>query len=162
MLDRVPGEAKLYIGGLFTLKAKQALKEANITHVLSVLTLPLDGTLFENYKHLSIDIDDDEDADIIQHFPTTNAFLHEGLDGGGGVLVHCAMGKSRSATTIIAHLLHTYPKTHTPTTALALLRQSRPLCEPNPGFMAQLELYHLLVLGEGEEGEFGVGSAAGE
>ncbi|KAL8867615.1 MAG: hypothetical protein Q9198_008453, partial [Flavoplaca austrocitrina] len=88
MLDRVPGEAKLYIGGLFTLKAKQALKEANITHVLSVLTLPLDGTLFENYKHLSIDIDDDEDADIIQHFPTTNAFLHEGLDGGGGVLVH--------------------------------------------------------------------------
>ncbi|KAL9636954.1 MAG: hypothetical protein Q9204_002064 [Flavoplaca sp. TL-2023a] len=88
MLDRVPGEANLYIGGLFTLKAKQALKEANITHVLSVLTLPLDGTLFENYKHLSIDIDDDEDADIIQHFPATNAFLREGLDGGGGVLVH--------------------------------------------------------------------------
>ncbi|KAL8770342.1 MAG: hypothetical protein Q9209_003978 [Squamulea sp. 1 TL-2023] len=141
LLDRVPGGAHLYIGGIFTLKRKEALKEANITHVLSVLTLPLDTALFEGYKHLSIDIDDDEHADIIQHFPAINAFVQEGLDGGGGVLVHCAMGKSRSATAIIAYLLSTHP-THTPTTALTLLRQCRPTCEPNPGFMDQLNLYH--------------------
>ncbi|KAL8802296.1 MAG: hypothetical protein Q9200_006630 [Gallowayella weberi] len=88
VLDRVPGDANLYIGGIFTLKRKEALKEANITHILSVLTLPLDPTLFESYKHLAIDIDDDEDADIIQHFPASNAFIQEGLEGGGGVLVH--------------------------------------------------------------------------
>ncbi|KAI4107095.1 MAG: hypothetical protein LQ339_002791 [Xanthoria mediterranea] len=88
MLDRVPGEVNLYIGGLFTLKRKEALKEANITHVLSVLTLPLDRALFEDYQHLAIDIDDDEDADIIQHFPACNAFIRDGLRGGGGVLVH--------------------------------------------------------------------------
>lgn len=52
------------------------------------------------------------------------------------------MGKSRSATAIIAHLLSTHPTHHTPTTALTLLRRCRPLCEPNPGFMAQLHLYH--------------------
>ncbi|KAL8915778.1 MAG: hypothetical protein Q9172_006666, partial [Xanthocarpia lactea] len=73
---------------IFTLKRKEALKEANITHVLSILTLPLDTVLFEDYKHLAIDIDDDEDADIIQYFPATNAFIREGLDTGGGVLVH--------------------------------------------------------------------------
>ncbi|KAL8681701.1 MAG: hypothetical protein Q9224_002330 [Gallowayella concinna] len=88
VLDRVPGDANLYIGGIFTLKRKEALKEANITHILSVLTLPLDPALFENYKHLAIDIDDDEDADIIQHFPASNVFIQEGLEGGGGVLVH--------------------------------------------------------------------------
>ncbi|KAL8666492.1 MAG: hypothetical protein Q9168_007479 [Polycauliona sp. 1 TL-2023] len=88
MLDRVPGEANLYIGGLFTLKRKEALKSANITHVLSVLTLPLDQALFQNFKHLAIDVDDDEDADIIQHFPATNAFIQEALDGGGGILIH--------------------------------------------------------------------------
>ncbi|KAL8808071.1 MAG: hypothetical protein Q9182_000349 [Xanthomendoza sp. 2 TL-2023] len=141
VLDRVPGDANLYIGGIFTLKRKEALKEANITHVLSVLTLPLDPALFEGYKHLAIDIDDDEDADIIQHFPTSNAFVLEGLGRGGGVLVHCAMGKSRSATAIIAYLLSTSPA-YTPTTALSLLRQTRPLCEPNLGFMHQLHLYH--------------------
>ncbi|KAI4234750.1 MAG: hypothetical protein LQ349_003591 [Xanthoria aureola] len=52
------------------------------------------------------------------------------------------MGKSRSATAIIAHLLSTHPTHHSPTTALTLLRRCRPLCEPNPGFMTQLHLYH--------------------
>ena len=73
---------------LFTLKRKEALKTANITHVLSVLSLPLDAALFEGYQQSIIDIDDDEDADIIQHFPASNAFIREGLHGGGGVLVH--------------------------------------------------------------------------
>ncbi|KAI4116091.1 MAG: hypothetical protein LQ345_003426 [Seirophora villosa] len=140
-LDPVLGEAKLYVGGLFTLKRTAALKRANITHVLSVLTLPLDEALFEGYQRLVIDIDDLEDEDIIQHFPTSNAFIKAGLEGGGGVLVHCAMGKSRSATLLIAHYLSTHPAA-TPTTALMLLRQGRPMAEPNPGFMDQLHLYH--------------------
>ncbi|KAL8689814.1 MAG: hypothetical protein Q9218_004599 [Villophora microphyllina] len=141
VLDRVPGDANLYIGGLFTLKRKEALKIANITHVLSVLTLPLDDALFNGYKHLPIDIDDDEDADLIQHFPASNAFIQEGLEGGGGVLVHCAMGKSRSATLVIAYLLSA-SIAEAPTAALTLLRQCRPVAEPNTGFWSQLELYH--------------------
>ncbi|KAI4178401.1 MAG: hypothetical protein L6R41_008405, partial [Letrouitia leprolyta] len=88
MLDRVPGDAKLHIGGLFTLKRTEALNSANITHVLSVLTLPLDEALFDGFEHLIIDINDDEGADIIQHFPASNAFIRKGLDSGGGVLVH--------------------------------------------------------------------------
>ncbi|KAL8935372.1 MAG: hypothetical protein Q9216_005461 [Gyalolechia sp. 2 TL-2023] len=140
-LDRVPGDAQLHIGGLFTLKRKEALKEANITHVLSVLTLPLDEALFEGYSRLVIDVDDDEGADIIQHFPASNAFIQEGLDGGGGVLVHCAMGKSRSATLILAYLLST-SQLLTPISALMHLRLARPIAEPNPGFMDQLHLYH--------------------
>lgn len=52
------------------------------------------------------------------------------------------MGKSRSATICIAYLLHRQPGALTPQSALALVRESRPLCEPNDGFMEQLELYH--------------------
>ena len=52
------------------------------------------------------------------------------------------MGKSRSAAICIAYLLHRQPGALTPQTALALIRQSRPLCEPNDGFMEQLNLYH--------------------
>jgi dual specificity phosphatase 12 len=51
------------------------------------------------------------------------------------------MGKSRSATVCVAYLLHKYPH-HTPASALAVIRQSRPFVEPNSGFMKQLELYH--------------------
>lgn len=54
------------------------------------------------------------------------------------------MGKSRSVTLLIAYLLSTLPRTtsNTPATILSLIRQSRPMAEPIPGFMAQLALYH--------------------
>lgn len=53
------------------------------------------------------------------------------------------MGKSRSATLLIAYLLSksTSPSTN-PTTILQLIRECRPHAEPNPGFMQQLEIYH--------------------
>ena len=52
------------------------------------------------------------------------------------------MGKSRSATICIAYLLHQQRSALTPESALALIREGRPLCEPNDGFMQQLCLYH--------------------
>lgn len=51
------------------------------------------------------------------------------------------MGKSRSAAVCIAFLLHRKIAT-SPQAALELIQQSRPLCEPNDGFMKQLDLYH--------------------
>ena len=51
------------------------------------------------------------------------------------------MGKSRSATLIVAYLLSQNPL-HNPQSALDLIRQSRPFAEPNSGFMDQLVLYH--------------------
>jgi dual specificity phosphatase 12 len=50
------------------------------------------------------------------------------------------MGKSRSVTIVIAYLLRQYPH-HTVKSALDLIRESRPIAEPNDGFIAQLELY---------------------
>ncbi|KAF2461427.1 protein-tyrosine phosphatase-like protein [Lineolata rhizophorae] len=140
LLDKVPGDLRLYIGGLFTLRRKQALQEANITHVLSVLKLPLDQGLFRDFRHMVVEVDDDDDEDLLQHFPATNQFIQEGLDGGGGVLVHCAMGKSRSATCVVAFLMQKY--LISPSEALDQIQQSRPSCDPNEGFKAQLELYH--------------------
>lgn len=49
------------------------------------------------------------------------------------------MGKSRSTAVVMAFLMQKY---HIPLAeALARLRESRPMCEPNTGFMRQLELY---------------------
>ncbi|KAK4696769.1 hypothetical protein P7C71_g1204, partial [Lecanoromycetidae sp. Uapishka_2] len=131
-LDRVPGDDDLRY---------EALRKANITHVVSALRLPLDKDLFVNYKHHIVELDDVEDENVIEHFAGCNAFIQEGLDAGGGVLVHCAMGKSRSTTLLIAYLLSTHPNL-TPSTALTQIRQTRPFAEPNSGFMEQLSLYH--------------------
>lgn len=52
------------------------------------------------------------------------------------------MGKSRSATVCIAFLLSEEPGRLTPEQALAFVRKSRPFCEPNEGFMKQLNTYY--------------------
>lgn len=52
------------------------------------------------------------------------------------------MGKSRSATVCIAFLLSRDPAAMDPHEALMLLRRTRQMCEPNDGFMEQLQLYH--------------------
>lgn len=50
------------------------------------------------------------------------------------------MGKSRSVTVTIAYLLRQNPKV-TVDSILERIRESRPIAEPNEGFMAQLQLY---------------------
>ncbi|KAK2845281.1 hypothetical protein FQN49_005878 [Arthroderma sp. PD_2] len=140
------GDDNLYIGGLMALNNKLAIQKGNITHTVTVLRISVDEERFKAFKkHLHIPVDDVDDEDLLQHFPTTNEFIRSGLESGGGtegVLVHCAMGKSRSATICIAFLLHQQPGALTPTEALEVIRRTRPLCEPNDGFMEQLELYH--------------------
>jgi dual specificity phosphatase 12 len=73
---------------LFTLRRKEALKNANITHVLSVLRMNLDQELFKPFEHMVVDVDDVEDENLLQHFSATNSFIQSGLDAGGAVLVH--------------------------------------------------------------------------
>jgi len=61
-----------------------------------------------------------------------------------------AMGKSRSATVVCAFLMKKYGIT--PGQALAQIRETRPFCEPNDGFMKQLELYHRMAETDDIEG----------
>lgn len=53
------------------------------------------------------------------------------------------MGKSRSATLIMAYLMCKYHIS--PYEALSQLREGRPVCGPNDGFMEQLEIYHHML-----------------
>lgn len=178
------------------------LEEHGITHVLSVIRYTLDnvnGFQDDKLVHLSIDIDDVEEADILVHLPKLVRFIEHGLYGEptkersslplagppdddsiteapptpsgpvvssdadasrrskGAVLVHCAMGKSRSVTAVIAYLLWKYPhrfgsvEAHAPNRfsaahnavlrALHWVRQTRGIAEPNDGFIKQLELW---------------------
>lgn len=57
--------------------------------------------------------------------------------------MHCAMGKSRSATIVCAYLMWRHRMS--PEDALARLNEGRPVCDPNAGFWEQLEVYdHML------------------
>ncbi|WPH01872.1 tyrosine protein phosphatase 3 [Acrodontium crateriforme] len=144
-LDQVPRAGELYIGGLHALYQKADLfKEKKITHIVSVIDFDVYTTgTFKQYKSLFIDLVDDPNENLLEHFARTNAFIGDALTGGGAVFVHCAMGKSRSATIVCAYLMWKY--NITPEKALAQLCEGRPVCGPNPGFMEQLDVFYEML-----------------
>lgn len=40
------------------------------------------------FKRMLVEIEDSSSENIIKHFPKSNAFIQDGLNAGGGVLVH--------------------------------------------------------------------------
>lgn len=171
-LDRVPGDEELWVGGIFGLRKPEQLEEKNITSVLSVLKYSFEGwgEKAKEFRHLSIDVDDMDDEDLLRHLPSAVRFIERGLRGDGqdaggsrdkkgGVYVHCAMGKSRSVTCVVAYLLYRYPHRYGGTAgssstaqrrqtakkavegAVDTVREARSIAEPNPGFMKQLRLW---------------------
>ena len=64
------------------------LRECGVTHVLSVLRLPLDDALFVDFTHKVVEVDDVDDENLLEHFPACCTFIQDGLDASGGVLVH--------------------------------------------------------------------------
>ncbi|KAI9888806.1 MAG: tyrosine protein phosphatase yvh1 [Vezdaea aestivalis] len=179
-MQRVPGPDNLYIGGsvipppsfsfdpslvpadgskltrsfsfsVLCLRRPQAME--HISHVVSVMREKVSSTSdsFRDYHRLHIPINDMTDENLLEHFPACNRFIHSALAGGGSIFVHCVIGKSRSASVVLAYLLvrhqfHPELEALTPETALALLREARPLVEPNSGFWGQLQLYHRIIL----------------
>jgi len=64
-------------------------------------------------------------------------FIHQYRVAGKNVVVHCAQGKSRSATVVIAYLM--VVKNLTYLDALKIVQQKRPIALPNQGFEGQLK-----------------------
>ena len=58
--------------------------------------------------------------------------IHSTIQDGGGVLVHCAQGKSRSSTLVIAYLVNTEKLGFD--SALVMVKACRSMAEPNTGF----------------------------
>jgi dual specificity phosphatase 12 len=118
---------------------------------------------FNDYKHLHVTLDDDPNENvsfgggldacvayaeckclkILEHLPNTTKFIDDALSHGGAVFVHCAMGKSRSATVVMAYLMQKYGRSVDE--SLEQLREGRGVCGPNPGFMEQLHVYYHML-----------------
>jgi len=141
-IDEVPRAGGLYIGGLHALVSQPDLfTQAQITHILSVLDYDIGQ--YPQYTTLRIQVDDDPNEDLLRHFETTNRFIADALAKGGRVFVHCAMGKSRSATIVCAYLMR--EGRLSPQQALQQVCEGRPICQPNPGFMEQLAVYSQML-----------------
>lgn len=143
--SRMLGKDNLYIGGIRCLK-KESLQKAAVTHIVSVMKYDFKRyEHLQDFKHLQIDVDDIETENLLENFEKTGAWIKDALKKGdkgkpGVVLVHCAMGISRSVTVVLAYLLRENSSLDV-SDALSLIQRARPQAHPNDGFMAQLKLY---------------------
>ncbi|KAJ3756290.1 hypothetical protein EV360DRAFT_48232 [Lentinula raphanica] len=135
MDEVIPG---LWIGGLPSAMDTENLKANKIYSVLSAMRGKI--SVHETFIKHQILLDDSEEEDILIHLLPAIAFIQSELDKGRGVLVHCQAGIGRSATIVAAYLMHS--RKMNVEEALGLVRKARPEIDPNPGFIAQLEIFH--------------------
>ncbi|KAJ2604601.1 tyrosine protein phosphatase yvh1, partial [Coemansia sp. RSA 1694] len=129
----------LYVGSAMAESDKAKLKEAGVTHILSVAR-HYPPSFPNDFVYKAVEIDDLPEENIIQFFPETDVFIGSALESGGRVLVHCMAGQSRSATVAAAYLMRR--DMLTAEQAIAVLKDKRRQIHPNSGFLDQLQLFY--------------------
>jgi len=114
------------------------LKKNKITHILNCAT-GIKNMFPKNFQYLNIELLDEPSTMIKHHFRVTNEFILNAISNKGNVLIHCNAGISRSCTLAIAYIMWSQRKSYFD--AFEVVKQARPGCRPNDGFMRQLREY---------------------
>uniref|UniRef100_A0A8D0B5S3 Dual specificity protein phosphatase n=1 Tax=Salvator merianae TaxID=96440 RepID=A0A8D0B5S3_SALMN len=121
---------------------KEELRKCGITHVLNAAhntwgskgNQPFYGT---EIQYHGIAAEDSPDFDISIYFNPASEFIHKALSiPNGKILVHCMLGKSRSAALVLAYLM--IYQNFTLIEAVEKVLQKRAI-SPNRGFLKQLQ-----------------------
>ncbi|XP_061646984.1 dual specificity phosphatase 29-like isoform X1 [Phyllopteryx taeniolatus] len=120
---------------------RPGLKEMGITHVLNAAEGKYNNVLtgahyYTDIQYFGIEADDKPTFNISQFFCPATQFISEALSQPQNkVLVHCVMGRSRSASLVLAYLM--MEQGLTVVDAIQHVRQRRCVL-PNHGFLKQL------------------------
>ena len=127
----------LYLGSLDDSNNKDFLLNNNIKTVIN-LTYNHDNIKQENIHYYKIDTLDNEKQPIIYVINKVNNLINENKNNGN-ILVHCYVGKSRSATCVIGYLINEYNMTLEE--SFKYTKERRNIINPNNGFIKQLIIY---------------------
>uniref|UniRef100_A0A8C9SYK0 Dual specificity protein phosphatase n=2 Tax=Scleropages formosus TaxID=113540 RepID=A0A8C9SYK0_SCLFO len=133
---------RIYIGDMWAAKDKRMLQSHGISHVLNAADGKFNvctGPAFyrdTGIAYHGVEAFDMPSFDMTPFFYSAARFIKEALSTPTSkVLVHCAMGLSRSSTLVLAYLMihehMTLPE------AIAAVAKHRNIC-PNSGFLEQL------------------------
>ncbi|KAJ3587757.1 hypothetical protein NHX12_011354 [Muraenolepis orangiensis] len=111
---------------------------SDVGYILNV-TREIDNFFPDSFTYMNIRVFDVEATDLLSHWTDTYNFINMARKSGQAVLVHCKMGVSRSASTVIAYAMK---KQRWPVdVTLSYVRELRPIANPNDGFAKQLQTY---------------------
>ncbi|XP_071071977.1 dual specificity protein phosphatase 13B isoform X2 [Dasypus novemcinctus] len=134
----------LFLGDAYAARDKSTLAQLGITHIVNVAAgkCQVDtGAKFYRgmpLEYYGIEADDNPFFDLSVYFLPVARYIRDALsDPRGRVLVHCAMGVSRSATVVLAFLM--ICENMTLVEAIQVVQAHRDIC-PNSGFLRQLQV----------------------
>jgi dual specificity MAP kinase phosphatase len=123
------------VGGQYTLAGWRRLQMRGVTAVVNLRDEFDDaeaGIAPEHYLYLPTV---DDTPPTIAQLCQGVRFIHQQIDAGGQVYVHCMLGVGRSVTMVAAYLVATGM---TPVGALRTIRRRRPFIQPTVGQEARL------------------------
>ncbi|XP_014640294.1 PREDICTED: dual specificity protein phosphatase 13 isoform X2 [Ceratotherium simum simum] len=134
----------LFLGDAYAARDKNKLTQLGITHVVNVAAGKFQVDTGAKFYHgmpleyYGVEADDNPFFDLSVYFLPVARYIRTALSvPRGRVLVHCAMGVSRSATVVLAFLM--IYENMTLVEAIRTVQAHRNIC-PNSGFLRQLQV----------------------
>uniref|UniRef100_H2TY75 Protein phosphatase Slingshot homolog 1 n=1 Tax=Takifugu rubripes TaxID=31033 RepID=H2TY75_TAKRU len=128
----------VYLGSEWNASNLEELRECGVAYILNV-TREIDNFFPGMFSYLNVRVYDEEATDLLAHWNDTYNFIVKAKKNNSKCLVHCKMGVSRSASTVIAYAMKEYGWSLEK--AYNFVRQKRGIAQPNAAFMRQLAEY---------------------
>ncbi|KAF5929192.1 hypothetical protein HPG69_019213 [Diceros bicornis minor] len=128
----------LYLGSEWNASNLEELQGSGVDYILNV-TREIDNFFPGLFAYHNIRVYDEETTDLLAHWNEAYHFINKAKRNHSKCLVHCKMGVSRSASTVIAYAMKEFgwPLEK----AYSYVKQRRSITRPNAGFMRQLSEY---------------------
>ncbi|KAL2100507.1 hypothetical protein ACEWY4_004901 [Coilia grayii] len=128
----------LYLGSEWNASNLEELRDLGVGYILNV-TREIDNFFPGTFAYHNVRVYDEDATDLLAHWNDTYNFIVRAKRNQSKCLVHCKMGVSRSASTVVAYAMKEYGWTLEK--ALNFVKQKRSIACPNSGFMRQLAEY---------------------
>eukprot|EP01125_Pyxidicula_operculata_P003613 TRINITY_DN1475_c0_g2_i1.p1 TRINITY_DN1475_c0_g2~~TRINITY_DN1475_c0_g2_i1.p1 ORF type:complete len:190 (+),score=20.22 TRINITY_DN1475_c0_g2_i1:598-1167(+) len=118
----------------------EVLKSHGVTHVLVPAYIGQNPIVYpEHLTYMHLNLRDVSGVNIVNEFKLAFRFISAGLEQGGSVLVHCAMGISRSASFVVGYLMQSQKMSYRD--AETFVRKKRSVIDTQKKFGDQLSLW---------------------
>ena len=125
----------LYLGNIYNAADIETLKQNKITMIVNV-SKTISNYFKNEFKYINIKIDDINDEKFGEELIETVDKIHNEINNGGHIFVHCLMGSSRSVTVVLTYMMKYENKTLDE--AYTYLKKIRPTININKTFYEQL------------------------
>ncbi|XP_015277556.1 PREDICTED: protein phosphatase Slingshot homolog 2 isoform X2 [Gekko japonicus] len=133
----------VFLGSEWNASNLEDLQNRGVRYILNV-TREIDNFFPGIFEYHNIRVYDEEATDLLAYWNDTYKFISKAKKNGSKCLVHCKMGVSRSASTVIAYAMKEYGWNLD--RAYDYVKERRTVTKPNPSFMRQLEEYQGILL----------------